>query len=96
MTHSSSGLPFVTRLRLGALASVIEPTGVGIFDTAPDTKNARIAVNYVVEIIGGPQVRNATRAEMGRPSISSAGRFSARGGNPMSGSPSLGGSVKAK
>ena len=57
MTHHLSKLPFATRLRLGALVSVTEPTGVGIFDTAQGALIARLSHGYVVEIIGGPEVK---------------------------------------
>jgi hypothetical protein len=66
MTHSSSNLPFASRLHIGALAWVTDPTGVGIFDTSQGKRIARLSRGYVVEIIGGPEVKRYTQDSQAR------------------------------
>lgn len=57
MAHQPTNLPFTPHLRIGALAWVADPAGVGIFDTPQGKSIARISHGYVVAIIGGPEVK---------------------------------------
>jgi hypothetical protein len=45
---------------------VTDPAGVGIFDAAQGKSIARLARGYVVEIIGGPEVKRYTQAGLAR------------------------------
>ena len=57
MTTTSSALPFTSRLRVGALAWVTDPSGVGIFNNPRGKVDYRLSRGYVVEITGGPAVK---------------------------------------
>lgn len=60
MIPPSTNLPFTPHLRVGALAWVTDPTGVGIFDAPQGKSIARLSRGYVVEIINGPEMKRYT------------------------------------